>query len=98
MDGFTRFAALIGEQPQYAIFRRFMTLRALQLVHLSADIAQLSDKLGLAIDLDRRSGDSERVLYEHYFLRLQASRGAPEKAAQIEIWDELNARLKEHGD
>ena len=98
MDGYTRLAALIGEQPQYAIFRRFMTLRALRLVHLSADIAQLSDELGLAIEVDRKSGDPERVLFEFYYLRLQKSRQQHEYSAQAEIWDRLDAKLKEHGE
>lgn len=98
MDGYTRLAALIGTQPEYAIFRRYMTLRALQLLHLSARIAQLEDELGIAIDLDRTSGDPEKALYESYYRKLKKSEATAEASQQLKIWSELDAVLKAQGE
>jgi hypothetical protein len=98
MDGYTRLAALIGDQTEYAIFRRYLTLRALRLLHLSAKIAQLGDELGIAIELDRKSGDPERTLFESYYRQLEKSRASQEPSKQLEIWDELGAALKEQGE
>ena len=97
MDGYTRHAAITGSFPDFAIFRRFMPLRALRLLHLSADIAQLADELGVQVDIDRNSGDPEKVLFEFYYRKLLASRNNVQKARQIELWDRLALKLKEQG-
>lgn len=85
MDGYTRFAAVIGTFPEFAVFPRFMPLRTLRLLHLSADIAQLSDELGVQVNRDRNSGDPEKVLFEFYYRKLHASRTDGQKATQIEL-------------
>ena len=97
MDGYTRLAALIGNQPEYAIFRRYLTLRSLQLLHLTARIAQLEDKLGEAIKLDRTSGDPTKTLYEFYYWHLEKSQISPEPSKQLDVWNELGPALKLQG-
>ena len=97
MDGYTRFASTIGTYPEFAIFRRFMPLRALRLLHLSAEISQLADELGVQVDIDRNSGDPEKALFESYYHQLNKSRNDIQKARQIELWDQLAAKLKAQG-
>lgn len=97
MDGYTKVAALIGNQPEYAILPRFQAVRALRLVHLSADITQLVHELGLVMHLDRSSNDPEKQLYEVYYRKLQQSSKDPRSAQQIQLWDSLSAKLKEQG-
>ena len=97
MLGFTRLAALMTDQPQYMVVPRYMTLRCLRLLHLTADLAQIGDDLGIAIEHDRNSGDPERCMFEIWYHKLQASREKPQSAAQLEIWDRLDAKLREHG-
>ena len=97
MDGYTRLAALIGNQPEYAIFRRYMTLRSLRLLHLTAKIAQLEDKLGEAIKIDRTSGDPSKALYEFYYWHLEKSQSSPEPSGQLEVWNELGSALQSQG-
>lgn len=97
MDGYTKLAALIGNQPEYAIFPRFQSARALRLLHLSAEISQLSHELGIVMHLDRSSDDPEKHLFEVYYRKLQQSVKDPHTAQQIQLWDLLSAKLKEQG-
>jgi hypothetical protein len=97
MDGYARLAALIGDLPEFAIFRRFMSLRALHLLYLSAEIAHLSADLNIQADLDRTSGDPEKILFEFRHEKLLKSRTDIQRAKQIELWDRLAAKLKEQG-
>jgi hypothetical protein len=97
MDGYARLAALIGDLPEFAIFRRFMSLRALHLLYLSAEIAHLSADLNIQADLDRTSGDSEKIDFDFHYETLLKSRTDIQKSRQIELWDRLAAKLKEQG-
>lgn len=97
MDGYTRLAALMADQDEYAVFRRYIPLRALRLLHLSAKITRLGNELGLAIDLDRHSQDPEKEQFESYYRLLEKSRDSLEPSRQLEIWEELSAALKEQG-
>jgi hypothetical protein len=97
MDGYTRLAALIADQAEYAIFRRYLPLRSLQLLHMCAKIAQLEDELGEAIKFDRTSGDPKRTLYESYYRQLEQSQNSTEPSGQLEIWNELSGLLKAQG-
>jgi hypothetical protein len=97
MDGYPRLAALIGDYPEFAIFRRFMSLRALHLLHLSAEISHLSEALDIQADLDRRSGDPDKALFDFQYQKLLNSSTDTEKPNQIKQWDRLTAKLKEQG-
>src|ERR1700754_4601304 len=70
MDGYTKLAALMGNQSEYAMLPWFQAVRALRLVHLSAEIAQLAHELGLVMHLDRSSNDPEKQLFEFYYRKL----------------------------
>ena len=98
MDGYTRLAALMGRQTEYNIFRRYMSLRALRLLHLSAEVSYLAGDLGLVVDEDRASGDPERVLFESYYQVMHESKEDPGRAAQVEAWAALSAKLREYGE
>ena len=97
MDGYTKLAALVGKQPEFAIFPRFQAVRALRLAHLSAEIAQLVHELGIVMQLDRSSEDPENQIYESYYLKLQQSIREPHTAQQLHLWETLSGKLKEHG-
>lgn len=97
MDGYTRLAALMASQNEYAIHRRYMPLRALRLLHLSAKITRLSTELGVAIHEDRNSTDPEKTASESYYRSLENSQDSVEPSKQLDIWAELGATLKEQG-
>jgi hypothetical protein len=97
LDGYPRLAALIGDQPEFAIFRRFLPLRALHLLHLSAEISYLSEALDIQSDIDRSSGDPDKILFDLHYGKLLKSRTDVQKSNQIEQWDRLAAKLKEQG-
>ncbi len=97
MDGYTRLAALIANQGEYAVFRRFMPLRALRLLHLSAKITRLSTELGVAIQQDRHSKDPDKTAFESYYRLLEESHNSPEPSNQLDIWNELSSALREQG-
>ena len=97
MNGYTKFGVLAGNQPEYAIFPRFQPVRALRLARLSAEITQLCCELGLVMQLDRSSDDPEKRLFEVYHRKLQQSIKDPHSAQQVQLWDTLSAKLKEHG-
>lgn len=96
MDGYTRLAALIGNQPEYAIFRKYMTLRSLQLLHLNANIAHLEDELGEALKLDRACANPQN-LYETSYRQLELSQKTSEPSKQLGVWQKLNIALKAQG-
>jgi hypothetical protein len=98
MDGYTRLAALMGRQMEYNIFRRYMSLRALRLLHLSAEVSHLAGDLGLVVDLDRASGDPERAQFESYYQLMHESKEDPGKALQMKAWTTLSAKLREYGE
>ena len=85
LDRYTRHAAIIGSSPNFAIFRRFMPLRAFRLLYLSADSAPLADELGVQVGNDRNSRDPEKVLFESYYRKLHASRHNIHRARQVEL-------------
>ena len=97
MDGYTRLAALMADQNDYALFRRYMPLRALRLLHLSAKITRLSSELGLAIEQDRNADDLEKRDYESYYRKLENSQHSVEPSKQLDLWDQLSSALKEQG-
>ena len=97
MDGYTRYAAVMGSFPDLAVCRRFMPLRADRLLRLSAEVAQLADELGEQVDIDRNSGDPEKILFEFYHRKLDSSRTSLSNARQIELRDRLAVKLREQG-
>ena len=88
----------MGKQNEYNILRRYMSLRALRLLHLSAEVSHLAGDLGFIVEKDRSSGDPERALFETYYQVMRESKDHPGKALQIKGWSTLSAKLREYGE
>jgi hypothetical protein len=99
MDNYTRLSSLQAAQPEFAIFRRYMPLQALQLNVLQGEIAHLRRGLGLSLELDRRAGGNERTLFSTVFSSLQLPRPGedpPQTSTQKALWDRLDATLEKY--
>ena len=75
-----------------------MSLRALRLLQLSAELVHLSRDLGVVVDMDRLSRDFERGRFESYFQKMYETKQDPAKSIQIEAWTTLGAKLRAYGE
>ncbi|KAF2726565.1 hypothetical protein EJ04DRAFT_453101 [Polyplosphaeria fusca] len=60
-SGYAKLAALISKEKDYAIFRKFGTLNARNLLHLQAELSDLESRL-LEIDTKVEQGDDEYAI------------------------------------
>ncbi|KIW99217.1 uncharacterized protein Z519_00880 [Cladophialophora bantiana CBS 173.52] len=98
MDAYTRLSSMQASQPEYAIFRLYLPLQALQLNLLQAEIAHLRQGLGAAeLELKGRSGNTEK-LFSHFPSRQtqSSSEKEPQSSLQKALWDRLEAALKKY--
>ncbi|EXJ76438.1 uncharacterized protein A1O5_00946 [Cladophialophora psammophila CBS 110553] len=98
MDAYTHLSSIQASQPEYAIFRLYLPLQALQLNLLQAEIARLRQGLGAAeLELDGKSGNTEK-LFSHFPTRqTQSSSGRePQTSLQEALWNRLEAALKKY--
>ena len=82
--GYPRLASLMGAHPEAAIFRRFGSLNALNLLHLQAELTHLESELYRQAKADAESGHFERSLYDRDWQTL--SQSATAKDANPEQW------------
>lgn len=64
LNGYTKLASLIGSHPDLAIFRRFSSLNAKNLLYMQAELVNLEAKLQRAVEADAASGHVDRVIYD----------------------------------
>ncbi|EON62157.1 hypothetical protein W97_01376 [Coniosporium apollinis CBS 100218] len=90
--GYPRLAHWVGREPSFAIFRRFATLNAKNILYLQAEIAYLELELD---ELERLNSDDCGSLQTH----LQGLLSAPEGSSghkQMQKMLEIRGKLKEY--
>ena len=89
-------AGLMGKYPGLAIFRRFATLNAKNLLYLQAEIAELEDQLDLLEGEDRNSTNLDHRKFQ-WEARLLMTAPAGENQQWQKIL-EIRAKLKEYSE
>ena len=75
MADYTRLAALVGTHPETAIFRRFKTLNAKNLLYMQSELVHLEAELS-NIELENKlSGESGKALFQVSLFDLKDSYG-----------------------
>lgn len=97
MDGYTRLSALMEQQSDLKIIRRFQNLRTIRLVHLSAEIQHLQDELAILVEADRQSNDPEKQSIESHYASMVEAGVDRTGLQQVQLWNILSVKLKEHG-
>ncbi|KIW13081.1 hypothetical protein PV08_08268 [Exophiala spinifera] len=96
MDDYSCLSSLQAGQPEFAIFRRFMPLQALQLNLLQAEIAHLRQGLGLQLEVERNPGSAERGIPNASLDPAQISGCATPNSMREALWDRLDAKLERY--
>lgn len=89
-------ASLISDQPDFAIFKRFLASNARNILRLQGELVHLENELDSIIQADRDSGDSEKAEFDFC---IAALKGPPhpslEKGLQwvraVELGNKLDA-------
>lgn len=90
MNGYSKLASSMGAHPELAIFRRFGTLNAQNLLYLQAELVYLENKLQKCVKTDAASGHMDRMIYDHDWQTLFESTSAPD--GNPEQWDTAQSR------
>ncbi|KAF2110647.1 hypothetical protein BDV96DRAFT_603728 [Lophiotrema nucula] len=99
MNGYTKLASLMGPNPEVAIFRRFSTLNAQNLLYYQAELVHLEEKLAACFKSDAESRHPDRVMYDRDWLSLKESDQMPD--GNGEQWAtilEIRKVLKEYNE
>ena len=75
-EGYSRLASLMGTHKGTAVFRRFGTLNALNLLYLQAELTNLENTLRQQAKADAESGHFERSIYARDWETLSESMAA----------------------
>lgn len=75
MADYTRLAALIGTHQEMALFRRFATLNAKNLLYMQSELVHLEGELANIALEDRCSGDGDKALFQVSLFDLKESSG-----------------------
>jgi hypothetical protein len=96
-NGYTKLASLLGSHPDLAIFRRFGSLNATNLLYMQAELINLEAKLQRLVQADSTSGHVDRMIYDRDWQSLAESRLAPDGCG--EQWAtalRIREKLKEY--
>ena len=96
MDDYSLLSSVQAGQPEFAIFRRFMPLQALQLNVLQAEIAHLRQGLGLQLEAERKPRNPENWIPSFSFDQAQTCGDGPPNSMRKALWDRLNATLERY--
>ena len=77
MTGYSKLASLMGAHSELAIFRRFRTLNAQNLLYLQAELVHLEHKLRQCVEADISSGHVDRTIYDRDWQSLAESEASP---------------------
>ncbi|KAL8788161.1 MAG: hypothetical protein Q9213_001800 [Squamulea squamosa] len=94
MDGYPRLARLMGSNPALAIFRRYGSLNAQNILYMQAEINELEKELQDIAREDRLSEHAERQRYSREWWRLARAQGAD--SLQWKKCLEVRAKLNEY--
>lgn len=73
MEGYAKFATMMGLHPEMAIFRAFMALNTKNLLYLQAELVELERDLEVISELDGKSGSSQKEAYARNWSALSRS-------------------------
>lgn len=102
--GYRSLASAMGQSPQFAIFKRFRTLNAQNLLYLQAELTILENKLQQYIKEDQSAtGIGDRDIYDRDWETLKGScyTNHPSPGNDNRQWTtflEIRAKLKEYND
>ena len=94
MEGYAKLASQMSIDPQYAIYRKFGALNALNLLYYQAELVGLEADLQATAAEDRVSQDSEKRLFDANWFEL--SNAGPGKNMQYQQLLQLRQTLKEY--
>ncbi|KAL8836805.1 MAG: hypothetical protein Q9170_002766 [Blastenia crenularia] len=98
ISGYPGFAQLLGNNGGLAIFRRFATLNAQNLLYLQAELSKLEDELkDLAIS-DSQSSDEKRRSFQFNIRDLKCIHNDSISSRQWQKILEIRAKLKEYNE
>ena len=95
-QGYHEFAEIVGKYPGLAIFRRFATLNAQNLLYLQSELANLELELQTIVRQNVNSRDEKRQQYQ---TDITALKSAPRDADEGRQWRkclEIREKLKEY--
>ncbi|ORY03151.1 hypothetical protein BCR34DRAFT_573714 [Clohesyomyces aquaticus] len=104
MNGYSKLASLMGPNPEVAIFRRFSTLNAQNLLYLQAELVHLEERLKKCVQADESPtidapGRLDRRLYDRDWKTL--SEGGRTPGGNGEQWStilEIRRVLKDYNE
>jgi hypothetical protein len=97
MNGYSKLASMMGPHPELAIFRRFGTLNAHNLLYLQAELVHLEHRLHQCVKSDAESGHIDRTIYDRDWQSLSESKLMPDgNAEQWETALKIRSTLKEY--
>ncbi|KAF2268994.1 hypothetical protein CC78DRAFT_606858 [Lojkania enalia] len=77
MTGYSNLASLMGAYPETAVFRRFGTLNAQNLLYYQAELTHLELRLKRIAKADAESGHQDRTIYDRDWQTLSESEQVP---------------------
>lgn len=100
MDDYSRLSSVQAGQPEFAIFRRFMPLQALQLNVLQAEIAHLRQGLGVQLEVEKKPpGNTDPwtpTRVSSFTLAQNSEHDSPDSRRNAALWDKLDALLERY--
>ena len=97
MKGYAKLASLMGAHPEVAIFRRFGTSNALNLLYLQAEIVALESDLRTYTTADDSSSDPNRAIHSRDWYTLsQSSNSGGDVGLQWQTVVQLREKLNEY--
>lgn len=94
MDGYPRLAHLMGSDPALAIFRRYGSLNAQNMLYMQAELNELESELHAVASEDRFSGHTEKERYSREWWRLARAQGGD--SLQWKKCLEIRTKLREY--
>jgi hypothetical protein len=96
-NGHERLASIMGLIPETAIFRRFATLNAKNILYYQAELAYLERRLKRVAEQDRMSDDEIRQQYcQAWFLVSHSNKHPNGSPKQWEIFERIRKILHEY--
>lgn len=96
-SGYIKLGSLMGTHPEVAIFRRFGSLNAQNLLHLQAELVSLESKLVRCAKADTESQDQNRKIYDRDWQSLtESSHTQDGNAEQLQTRLKIRKLLKEY--
>ena len=95
MVGYTELSSLMGTHPQLALFRRFASLNAKNLLYMQAEVVHLEAELANIVADDSASGESEKASFHLSLFDLKESSGTSKDLQWRKVM-EIREKLKSY--